>query len=464
MCDDDGGKFCDGNGACVACLSATDCESGVCENGACIAATCRDGVKNGTETDVDCGGKDCPGCAQGKACGSGDDCASGNCPADDGVCCDTPCGSLCESCLAADTGGMDGTCAGVSDGTDPKNECPAAAGSCDGDSCSGTPGSCKAAVQGTVCRLAADICDAQEVCDGSSLACPDDAKKAMGEVCRAAAGGCDAEETCDGVADACPADAKQMQGFECRAAAGACDQAEACDGMADDCPADELIADGLPSNGGMCNPYLCDGANASCPMSCMMDTDCVSPNVCLNNTCMNPANCASILAGDPNAASGNYLIDPDGAGGNPPFSAYCDMTHDGGGWTNLDFTNDKVLLANNHYVFCKNGLTSSGNTINCENPKFDGDDSKPLYHYFCNGADASGKYIIDHIAPLTGHKDKSALGAADYEQKYTGGDTSSGDNEYCYVNGDVVKYNDPKCAVYNLGNGNCIPNYFKLTY
>jgi hypothetical protein len=34
-------------------------------------------------------------------------------------------------------------------------------------------------------------------------------------------------------------------------------------------------------------------------------------------------------------ASGHYFIDPDGAGTMPPFSVWCDMEHDGGGWTRL---------------------------------------------------------------------------------------------------------------------------------
>lgn len=41
---------------------------------------CADGIKNGTETDVDCGGP-CAPCTTGKLCGVGTDCASGICSA-----------------------------------------------------------------------------------------------------------------------------------------------------------------------------------------------------------------------------------------------------------------------------------------------------------------------------------------------------------------------------------------------
>ena len=32
---------------------------------------------------------------------------------------------------------------------------------------------------------------------------------------------------------------------------------------------------------------------------------------------------------------------------------YCDMVKDGGGWTNIDFSNNKVLLDNGHFVLCR---------------------------------------------------------------------------------------------------------------
>jgi hypothetical protein len=46
----------------------------VCVNGTCKAPACDDGVKNGTETDVDCGGS-CFACEAGKACSVRADCA-----------------------------------------------------------------------------------------------------------------------------------------------------------------------------------------------------------------------------------------------------------------------------------------------------------------------------------------------------------------------------------------------------
>ncbi|MCX6356148.1 MAG: fibrinogen-like YCDxxxxGGGW domain-containing protein [Candidatus Aureabacteria bacterium] len=43
--------------------------------------------------------------------------------------------------------------------------------------------------------------------------------------------------------------------------------------------------------------------------------------------------CKAIKTATPAAGDGTYTIDPDGPGGNAPFSAYCDMTTDDGGWT-----------------------------------------------------------------------------------------------------------------------------------
>lgn len=65
------------------CNSGTDCQSKVCVSGTCRVPACNDGVKNGSETDVDCGGT-CPKCANGRNCSTNNDCASGICTG--GVC------------------------------------------------------------------------------------------------------------------------------------------------------------------------------------------------------------------------------------------------------------------------------------------------------------------------------------------------------------------------------------------
>jgi hypothetical protein len=58
------------------CSSAHDCPDGTCRYGFCIPTTATDGVKNGSETDVDCGGGAAPGCVVGKKCVVRTDCVS----------------------------------------------------------------------------------------------------------------------------------------------------------------------------------------------------------------------------------------------------------------------------------------------------------------------------------------------------------------------------------------------------
>jgi hypothetical protein len=72
-----------GGGSCPPCLNGarcvqpSDCQSFVCQNGLCDpAASCTDGIKNGSETDVDCGGGSCPACPNGKHCTLSTDCQS----------------------------------------------------------------------------------------------------------------------------------------------------------------------------------------------------------------------------------------------------------------------------------------------------------------------------------------------------------------------------------------------------
>ena len=60
----------------VGCETSAECSGGVCIDQSCFPASATDGVKNGTETDVDCGGVAAPSCGDGKGCAFASDCQS----------------------------------------------------------------------------------------------------------------------------------------------------------------------------------------------------------------------------------------------------------------------------------------------------------------------------------------------------------------------------------------------------
>lgn len=128
---DCGGGSCPSCAPGIECVLSSDCNSLVCAAGVCSAASCEDSVKNGGETDIDCGGS-CPICPTGKTCKVATDCDSRVCS---------------RTCLAA-------TCTDkVKNGTETDVDCGGACAPCDA---------------GRACALAKD-CTSQ-ICMSASCA------------------------------------------------------------------------------------------------------------------------------------------------------------------------------------------------------------------------------------------------------------------------------------------------------
>ena len=112
-----------------ACVTSVDCASNDCVTNKCIPISCSDGVKNASETDIDCGGSCAKKCTTAQACAGPADCA-------DGVCTTT-------RCVAATSG----------DGVKNGNE---SAIDCGSSTAGGTDTKAKACAAGLTCTTDAD--------------------------------------------------------------------------------------------------------------------------------------------------------------------------------------------------------------------------------------------------------------------------------------------------------------------
>ncbi|MCB9593385.1 MAG: hypothetical protein H6719_11695 [Sandaracinaceae bacterium] len=428
------------------CTTGTDCASRVCMGTMCVSPTCTDGVRNGAETGVDCGGGTCPTCTAGGGCSGPSDCTSGVCDPTTMTCSSAGCmdGVRNGAETGVDCGG--GTCPGCPDGGPCGTGADCASGSCDPTTmtcdmptctdlrrngaetdidCGG--GTCPACSPGEDCLMGRDC--SSGICGGGSMTC-------------------NAPTCSDGVLNGTETDI-DCGGGTC----SPCDPGDICRRASD------------------CSSGVCDGTRHCAAPTCSdgvqnggeTGVDCGGP--CTPCTAIS---CAELLARAPSTPSGRYMIDPDGTGPTAAFSAYCDMTNFGGGWTNLDFTANRVYLRGSDFVQCRGGLTQTATSVTCSLPYFNDDINQPMYHYLCNGTDMSAQYILDHMAPLIGHRTSMTLGGfTGLSQRHTGSSadpTSTGDNEYCYVSSGIVRWDNAACSPYNSsGNGNCIPLFFTIS-
>jgi hypothetical protein len=152
-----GTNSCDGMGSCKrdngqACGMNAECSSGFCADGVCCNSACNDTCKScnlaGTigvctlvpndaldptgpmpcNNPYRCDGQGACKGLNSVSCTQASQCLSGYCV--DGVCCNNVCNQLCRACSGMLTGGANGVCSNVLNGTDPQNECPS--GECNG--------------------------------------------------------------------------------------------------------------------------------------------------------------------------------------------------------------------------------------------------------------------------------------------------------------------------------------------
>ncbi|MET0287150.1 MAG: dickkopf-related protein [Polyangiales bacterium] len=116
--------LCDGTGVCTMPISSS-CGEFACASSTSCTDTCTDDRECGTASHCDKTTMKCvPNQGAGTPCTSSAQCGNGLACAD-GVCCESACGSRCETCNAP---GFAGKCVNITFG-DPENECP------DGSSC-----------------------------------------------------------------------------------------------------------------------------------------------------------------------------------------------------------------------------------------------------------------------------------------------------------------------------------------
>ncbi len=307
------------------CAASSDCASGVCNLTTlrCVPDQCFDGVRNGSETDVDCGGSCDPKCAAARLCAVNADCQSGSCNAM-GRCASDQCsdGRLNGNETGVDCGGSCATKCGVGQG------CTSGADCVHPQMLVGQPGYCS--VTSFVCT-ASSCGDGVQDGDETGLDC---------------GGSCTTK--CP-LGPGCNVNADCVSGI-CNATTHLCVASQCQDGVRNGTETDIDC-------GGTC------GGSCQVGQGCTEDFHCLSGYCGAASLCIPPIpkSCLAVYNrnGPGDRTDNTFLIDPDGprtqssgidTGHNSPFLTFCKNAPESvslagvapGGWTPVMYLNSRT--------------------------------------------------------------------------------------------------------------------------